>query len=329
MRRAKAFLIRHCGPAAVLLALCLFAQGLFVQGLFVQAAAAQSLRGALDWLPPGSLNLEELTRRPQEIQTGGRQQSFFAEYGRLAFRSPDVLGGNARKAGLSCHACHPNGDANRHFFIPGLSDRPGHIDVTHALWSAKGDDGRANPLQIPSLRGVKDKPRLGFDRRLGSLREFTRNVIVLEFDGAEPDPLLLDALVAYQQTLAGEQAPEQPLHFEDDLGDFVRALGVLRLPLAEENAPLTERIATMLRSQVGFMHERFEATAPQQILESWSQDLRGIAALAEAGRWPEARDKLGALQRQARQPPAALAAAAPHSLYDPEKLRAWLSKPVR
>ncbi|WP_428247829.1 hypothetical protein [Ferrovibrio sp.] len=309
--------------------------------MFAPPALAQSLRGALDWLPPGSLNLHELTQRPQEIQAGGERQSFFAEYGRLAFRSPDVLGGNARKAGLSCQACHPNGDANRHFFIPGLSDRPGRIDVTHSLWSAKGDDGRANPLEIPSLRGVKGRHRLGFDRRLGSLREFTRNVIVLEFDGAEPEPLLLDALVAYQQTLApglapGQppsqapgQVPEQPLRFEDDLRDFTRALGVLRLPLAEENAALTNRVTVMLRSQVGFMHERFEETAPQQILEGWSQELRGIAVLADASRWPEARDRLGALRQQAEQPPAVLMTAAPRSLYDPEKLRIWLSKPVR
>lgn len=311
------------GPVALLLALCLFAP----------PALAQSLRGALDWLPPGSLNLPELTQRPQEIQAGGEQQNFFAEYGRLAFRSPDVLGGNARKAGISCQACHPNGDANRHFFIPGVSDRPGRIDVTHALWSAKGEDGRANPLEIPSLRGVKGRHRLGFDRRLGSLREFTRNVIVLEFDGAEPEPLLLDALVAYQLTLAPVQAPgqalEQPLRFEDDLRDFARALDVLRLPLAEENMQLANRVTTMLRSQIGFMHERFEETVPQQILESWSQELRGIAALADAGRWPEARDRLGTLRRQAEQPPAALMAAAPRSLYDPEKLRVWLSKPVR
>ncbi len=319
MRRAEPFLSKYCGPAALLLALCLFAQ----------VAAAQSLRGALDWLPPGSLNLHELTQRPQEIQAGGERQSFFAEYGRLAFRSPDVLGGNARKAGLSCQACHPNGDANRHFFIPGLSDRPGRIDVTHALWSAKGDDSRANPLEIPSLRGVKGRHRLGFDRRLGSLREFTRNVIVLEFDGAEPEPLLLDALVAYQQTLAPGQAPEHPLRFEDDLRDFTRALGVLRLPLAEENAALTNRVTTMLRSQVGFMHERFEEAAPQQILEGWSQELRGIAALADAGRWPEARDRLGALRQQAEQPPAVLMTAAPRSLYDPERLRIWLNKPAR
>src|SRR3546814_4193206 len=60
------------------------------------------------------------------------QQSFYAEYGRLAFRSPMVLGGTASKAGLSCQACHPNGFANEDFFIPGLSDAHGRIDVSRS-----------------------------------------------------------------------------------------------------------------------------------------------------------------------------------------------------
>ncbi len=297
--------------------------------LLPAAAPAQSLRGALEWLPPGSLNLPELTSRPAENLAGGRQQSFYVEYGRLAFRSPDVLGGNARKAGLSCQACHPNGDANRHFFIPRLSDRPGHVDVSHSLWSARAEDGRANPLLIPSLRGVGAKPRLGHDRRMTTLREFTRNVIVLEFDGNEPDALLLDALVAYQQVLRPTQAPDKRLTLQTDLDDFNRALGVLRLPLAEENVALSGRVATMLRGQIGFMHERFEAPPPRQILEAWSQDLRAIAEQAEAGHWPAARAALNRLGQAASNPPRALLDAAPGSLYEPARLQAWLNKPVR
>lgn len=297
--------------------------------LHAAPAAAQSLRGALEWLPPGSLNMQELTMRPAEAMAGGNGQSFYVEYGRLAFRSPDVLGGNARKAGLSCQGCHPNGHANRHFFIPRLSDRPGRIDVTNALWSARAEDHRDNPLTIPSLRGVKDKPRLGHDHRSGSLREFTRNVIVLEFDGAEPEPLLLDALIAYQQTLRPSQAPDVAVTFQGDLADLARALRVLRLPLAEENAPLSGRVAAMLRGQIGFIHERFELPPPRQVLEGWSQDLKSIAELAETGQWPQARDRLDQLQKAVAAPPPVLTASAPASLYDQGRLRSWLSMPTR
>src|SRR3546814_4209480 len=108
---------------------------------------------------PICLSLDALSLHPEEAQEGGTQQSFYAEYGRLAFRSPMVLGGTASKAGLSCQACHPNGFANEDFFIPGLSDAHGRIDVSHAFWNNRGENHRDDPLTIPSLRGVKTKDR--------------------------------------------------------------------------------------------------------------------------------------------------------------------------
>src|SRR3546814_392190 len=134
-------------------------------------SSAQSLAGALDWLPPGSLSVEALSTRPAEDLDGGAAQSFFVEYGRLAFRSPDILGGTARKAGISCQACHSNGHANTAFFVPGLSDRPGRIDVSHAFWNLRNEDSRANPITIPSLRGVAAKARFGERIGRASCRE--------------------------------------------------------------------------------------------------------------------------------------------------------------
>lgn len=303
---------------------------LFLAGLLLAAgpAAAQSLSGAREWLPPGSLSLDALSLRPREQQSGGDRHSFYAEYGRLAFRSPLVLGGTARKAGLSCQACHANGFATVDFFIPGLSDAHGRIDVSHAFWNARADDHRDNPLEIPSLRGVKDRDRLGHDRRMASLREFTRRVIVTEFAGAEPEPLLLDALVAYQETLGPADVVDTPVTLAGDLADILRHLETLALPLAEEEAALAEQVATMLRSQLGFIHERLqgEALAPARgIVEAWSRHLEEIAGLAEAGHWPQARTALAALKQEVAGPPPALAGAGPASLYNPVRLKAWLA----
>lgn len=292
-------------------------------------AAAQSLAGALEWLPDGSLSITALTTRPAERMAGGDRQSFFVEFGRLAFRSPDILGGNARRAGLSCQACHSNGHVNAHFFIPGLSDQPGRVDTSHAFWLARSENHVFDPLRIPSLRGVIRKHRLGHDGRISSLREFTRDVMVLEFAGAEPDMLLLDALVAYQRTLQPTQAPDEPITLAGDLADLERHLKLMALPLAEEDAPLTGRIASMLRGQVGFISERFEAPAPRQLLENWSREMQAIAARAEAGAWPEARQRHAALTRMLASPPQMLADAAADSLYDPARLRAWLENPAR
>lgn len=296
-------------------------------------AMTQSLAGALEWLPPGSLSHAALSTRPPEDLEGGESQNFYAEYGRLAFRSPDILGGTARKAGLSCQACHSNGHANTAFFIPGLSDRPGRIDVTHAFWNARGEDDRSNPLTIPSLRGVKAKDRLGQDRRTASLRDFTRRVIVIEFAGADPQPLLLDGLIAYMEQLQPNAGgAETPVTWQRDLADIARHLKALMLPLAEEDAALAVQMAQMIRGQLGFIHERFaddSLRGSRSALEVWSRQLALIGETAEAGSWPQARETLAGLHDAVKTPPPAFAVEAPLSLYDPERLQAWLNTPVR
>lgn len=296
-------------------------------------AAAQSLQGALEWLPRGSLNLHDLTTRPAEMLSGetpsGEKQSFYAEYGRLAFRSPDILGGNARKAGLSCQACHANGHVSSGFFIPGLSGKPGEVDLSNALWHARAENQRFDPRKIPSLRGVLNKPRFGFDDRSPSLREFTREVIVVEFAGAEPDPLLLDSLIAYLRLLQPTDAPDAAIGLRGELADLARFSRLLILPLAEEDAALSRRIAEMLRGQIGFVHERMagDALAAQRdLLEQWGRSLRAIAELAEAGEWIAARSRRAELEAALNAPPRPLLDAEAASLYAPERLAAWLKQ---
>ncbi|PJI39127.1 hypothetical protein [Ferrovibrio sp.] len=306
--------------------------GVLLAALPSMAAQSQSLTGALEWLPPGSLSVESLTRHPQEQLEGGEKQSFYVELGRLTFRSPAVLGGTARKAGLSCQACHTNGFATTAFFIPGLSVKPGRIDVSHAFWNLRGEDDVDNPLEIPSLRGVKTKDRFGHDRRTASLREFTRRVIVTEFAGAEPDALLLDALVAYQEKLQPAVAVYEPVSLRQDLADLTRYLDALRIPLAEEEPALAERMTVMIRGQIGFIHERFaedDMRGSRGLLEEWSRQLARIATQAERGDWVQARAALAELRRATTTPSAVLVADLPRSLYEPERLKTWLSKRVR
>lgn len=312
---------------------CLVAAGLLGAVLLVPATLqAQSLAGALEWLPPGSLSATALSIRSAENLAGGTAQNFYTEFGRLAFRSPDILGGTARKAGISCQACHSNGHANTAFFVPGLSDRPGRIDVTHAFWNLRGEDHRDNPLTIPSLRGVAAKERLGQDRHAVSLREFTRRVIVVEFAGEEPSPLLLDGLTAYLEKLRPGTAELHAVSLSEDLADIARYLKTLAVPLAEEDVVVTAQIVQMIRGQLGFIHERFAdetLRGSRAALESWSRQLAQIASHAEAGEWPAARQTLANLRGATERPPAAFVAEAPLSLYDPERLQAWLSMPVR
>jgi len=121
--------------------------------------------------------------------------------GELVFRSPAILGGEARRAGLSCESCHPNGGANTSFFVPGLSKAPGTIDVTHSAWNPANEDEVANPLRIPPLWNLARTAPYGHRGKFADLAAFARHVIVDEFAGAEPAPALLDALVAYLSSL--------------------------------------------------------------------------------------------------------------------------------
>lgn len=118
-------------------------------------------------------------------------------YGDMLFDSPQVFGDPARALGIACSTCHNRSDINRDFFIPGTAHRAGAIDVDGEFFNPMFNDRRDDPVDIPSLRGLRFTGPYGRDGRFASLREFTRNVIVNEFAGAEPTPFMLDALVAY------------------------------------------------------------------------------------------------------------------------------------
>lgn len=182
--------------------------------LLIAGGAARAQSGAslqeLRWLDPATAAdvLTSLPRRHLRVESRGGVASLQVTLGELAFRSPRILGGEARAGGLSCQTCHPNGGSNGAFFLAEVSDRPGNVDVTHRLFNRATDDSAANPVNIPSLRGVRGTAPYGRDGRTASLREFTRDVIVGEFAGAEPAGWLLDALAAYMRQLDFLPGPE-------------------------------------------------------------------------------------------------------------------------
>jgi cytochrome c peroxidase len=156
-------------------------------------------------LPPGTeLNAEQLDQ-PTELfasELAGGKRSYLVNFGDLLFSSPDILGGVARQAGISCSTCHQQGHNNPKLFIPGLSSRPGTVDTTNAVFEPKSDNGVFDPVTPPSLRGAKHLAPYGHDGRFASLRDFVRNVIVNEFAGREPAAEILDALVAYLEDIS-------------------------------------------------------------------------------------------------------------------------------
>jgi hypothetical protein len=163
-------------------------------------SGAFPLSGDQTVLPAGTELGEDSYYRPSEVfhsETSGGFKSYIVDLGDLAFNSPDILGGTAVRAGMSCGTCHVNGAGNSRLFVPGASTRPGNFDTTGSLFNHKADNGVLDPVRVPSLRGERFLAPYGHDGHIASLRDFVRNVIVNEFSGPEPSPTILDALVAY------------------------------------------------------------------------------------------------------------------------------------
>ncbi len=152
-------------------------------------------------LPPGSEINKQLPRPRQILNMTARgvdeSETALIALGDMAFDSPYIFGEPARSLQVSCNTCHNKSITNPQLFIPGLSRVPGGMDVSSSFFATHANNGHFDPLDIPDLRGIRFTGPYGRNGRTGSLREFVRNVIVHEFAGPEPDPLLLDGLIAY------------------------------------------------------------------------------------------------------------------------------------
>jgi hypothetical protein len=163
-------------------------------------ALAFPVHGKQTVLPVGTELNEDALALPREIfhsEAIGGAKSYLVDLGDLAFSSPQILGGVARQAGISCSTCHINGANNAKLYIAGSSPRPGTFDTTGGLFNEKADNHVLDAVTVPSLRGARYLAPYGHDGRSASLRDFVRNVIVNEFAGPEPSPAVLDAIVTY------------------------------------------------------------------------------------------------------------------------------------
>ena len=165
--------------------------------------AAFPVDGDQTALPSKTELNEDALDKPREVFrsefAGGK--SYLINLGNLAFSSPSILGEVARQAGVSCGTCHVNGAGNAKFFMPKMSTRQGNFDTTGPLFNPKANNFVLDPVRIPSLRGARYLAPYGVDGRMPSLRDFVHNVIVNEFAGPEPSPVILDAVVAYLQDI--------------------------------------------------------------------------------------------------------------------------------
>ncbi len=270
------------------------------------------------WLAPGTL-YRALSREPAECfappsDPARRRQ---AEIGRIAFRTPLLLGGQAARAGLSCASCHRNGRGNPDFVFPGLSAGPGTADVTASLMSSHRGDGRFNPKPIPDLGGPRRRLKVSQHPSDGKLEAFIRGLVVEEFDGPEPSPAVLEGLAAYVRALRPDacRGGERRVSLESRLALAERAVALA----AAEEGETRRLLLAAARSQLGAVDERFAIPGGEAARAVLREADRELAALRsgrsdmEAWRrhWPERRRRLLRLERA--------------SLFDERKLRAALS----
>jgi hypothetical protein len=243
--------------------------------LVVLGAAAPStfLLREQAWTAPSETLARDLTQAPGECLARTAPD---IEIGRALFRSPNLLGGQAARAGLSCHACHSNGGINTRFLLPELTNRAGHSDVTSEWASHTRGDGVMNPVPIPDLAGAAGHATFGQNRE-PSLEAFVRGVIVDEFQGEPPNGQAFAGMIAYLRALRLSACPSADVAITlTSAADDVR-----RAVSAAENADAQTASAVLLAAQdmVGRIVERLP---PQRFardrrrLENLSRELGAL-----------------------------------------------------
>ena len=152
-------------------------------------------------LPPGHDINKQIPRPRQILNMVARgvdeSETALIALGDMAFDSAYIFGEPMQSLGLSCNNCHNKSITNPNLFVPGLSARPGTFDVSNSFFAPHANNGVFDPLDVPDLRGIRFTAPYGRNGRIASLREFVRNVIVNEFNGPEPDPVVMDGIIAY------------------------------------------------------------------------------------------------------------------------------------
>ncbi len=314
----RAWLLR-CAVALCLWPVAGYADELLIPDLKWVSLAEPAL-GPLLFEPP----------EPNNPYTRGTDLQRQFEVGRIAFRSPGILGGLAAREGMSCNSCHRSGGTNPDFFVSGLSDNPGTFDTTNPLFSTHTDDGVHNPVVIPKLFGIKHTAPYPSDGRFETLEAMVDHVILKEFDGFAPPPLIAEALMTYLEALE-VRPPGMPIQksAQQDLEEASRHLNTVSWVLSVGDVETIAFLVNASRRHLEVIHNRFDGLeAPQSVLLSWSLSLKKVRLLAEQERFAEAEEALQETQQMILAQGPSVSAQEGNSLYDPERLRAYVFPPT-
>lgn len=236
---------------------------------FAQAPGA--LR-ELGWLS-GEGRLEALTSEPafdREALFAAALDSKLAEQypspealradlavGEALFKTPLLLGGQAAKAGISCHSCHVNGRDNPHFQFPAISGAPGTADTTHSFFSEALGNGVFDPVPIPDLTREGE---VSHDQTTRELESLINTIVVDEFSGSTPVPGVIEPLSTFVRALrliaVDVPATTQPRLATRDLADAAMIMAQARGQWSSGNSVLARLLLAGARERLAVIHAR-------------------------------------------------------------------------
>ena len=287
-------------------------------GVAASAAGERSLQ-ALVWIAPGH-EAAALTQQPAAcLGDAGADPAVVA--GRALFNAPQLLGGQASRAGISCASCHSNGRRNPHFQLAGISDGPGTADVSASFFSTARANGRFDPKPIPDLALPG---RISHDRPSHALEDFLRGLIVDEFSGRSPSDTALGDLATYVRAVkACPGAEVEPVRMAPRIDLFRDSIRAAARAAAAGDDHTTTRLTAAARWHLGLIDERLVATGDARIRKALLETSRRLQVIGDGAIAPEA--LLAVLTRFDRKTAPRLLAAEKSSLYRPEVVDRWLA----
>lgn len=245
--------------------------GTFLTLAVVQTSTAQEFNHdnpltELGWLEGKTDPANHLTTETSTClsETNSPEQAALSNVGEVAFRSPFLFGGLAARKKLTCHACHQHGGINKEFFISSLSDKPGNIDATNAVFSKILEDNIYNPIPIPTLYGINNKTEFGTLSPLPTKTDFVHHVIENEFDGPIPNQRIFDGLMAYidrfEQTCSNDDN-KRPRSVATDMARILKNINTAVDEWRTGNIEVANFLILTSRHELGLINERYDRTS--------------------------------------------------------------------
>lgn len=284
------------------------------------SSASRDQLQALIWTARGA-EREVLLLQPPACLDPAADPSVVA-YGRALFNAPQLLGGQAARAGISCASCHANGRRTAGFLLDGVSGAPGTADVSASFFSIARANGQFDPKPIPDLAAPGKVARDPAER---AVEQFTRGLIVEEFAGREPAPAELTAVSAYLRAL--RPCPDE----RDERRGLVADLQLLRetIGAAALRADLGDDagaavLASAARFRLGLIEERFPGSPFVRERKQLLAASRALQPVGEARAPTAARFRLW-LARFERDVALHLTRGERRSLYNARQVERWLA----